>query len=376
LLKKNVRDIDVSGKKVLVRVDFNVPIERGVVVDDTRIRAALPTIRYLLEHQASVILVSHMGRPKGKVVDELRLDPVAQKLADILRVDVFKIDEVVGHQAEAAAAKLKPGQILLLENVRFDEREEKNDPQFAKQLASLADIYVNDAFGTAHRAHASTEGVAHLLPAVAGFLLLTEVERLSEALENPSRPFVSIIGGAKIKDKIGVIDNLLKKVDHLLIGGGLANTFLKAKGYNLGASLVEEEKVPLAADLLGKAKQLKVNFQIPVDVVVADQFAVTAKHRVVPADQVPPGWMVLDIGPQTVKRYREIINKASFVVWNGPMGVFELDPFARGTFQVAEAVAECSGTTIIGGGDSVAAIEKAGLVERVTHISTGGGASG
>ncbi|EGL83715.1 Phosphoglycerate kinase [Caldalkalibacillus thermarum TA2.A1] len=375
MAKKSVRDIEVKGKRVLCRVDFNVPLDGERITDDTRIRAALPTIKYLIEQGAVVILASHLGRPKGQVKEELRLDPVAKRLADLLGKEVYKADEAIGPEVEQQIAKLEPGEVLLLENVRFYPGEEKNDPEFAKQLAKLADVYVNDAFGAAHRAHASTEGVAHHLPAVAGFLLEKELDILGRALEKPERPFTAIIGGAKVKDKIGVIENLLTKVDNLLIGGGLAYTFIKAQGYSVGKSLLEKDKIELAKSLIEKAKANNVNFLMPVDCVVADRFAEDANTQVVAIDSIPDDWEALDIGPQTRERYRNIILESNLVIWNGPMGVFEMEPFAHGTNAIATALADCQGTTIIGGGDSAAAIEKAGMAEAMTHISTGGGAS-
>ena len=370
--KKTIRDIDVSGKKVLVRVDFNVPLEAGKVTDDTRIRAALPTIQYLLDHGAAVILMSHLGRPKGKVVEELRLDPVATRLSELLGQPVRKLGDCIGPEVEAAAQELQPGEVLLLENLRFHPEERANDPAFAKQLAGLADIYVNDAFGAAHRAHASTSGVANYLPAVAGLLMEKEIRFLGQALEAPERPFVAILGGAKISDKIGVIENLLGRVDALLIGGGMANTFLLAQGYEVGDSLVERESVSTAERLLREGGEKLV---LPVDVVIADAFSAEANSKVVEVGQVPTGWRILDIGPQTVELFKAKLSGAKTVVWNGPMGVFELEPFAAGTRAIAQALADLEATTIIGGGDSVAAIEQAGLAERMTHISTGGGAS-
>lgn len=372
--KKTIRDVDVQGQKVLVRVDFNVPQdESGRVTDDTRIRAALPTIRYLRENGARVILMSHLGRPKGKVVEKLRLDPVADRLAELLGQPVRKLDEAIGSNVREAVTAMRPGDVLLLENLRFYPEEEDNDPTFARQLASLADLYVNDAFGTAHRAHASTEGVAHYLPAVAGLLMAKEVDFLSRALQSPDRPFVAILGGAKVSDKIGVIDNLLSKVDKLLIGGGMANTFLLAMGYDVGESLAELDKIDMAKELLARGKDKLV---LPVDAVVADAFNAEANRQVVAVDAVPAGWRILDIGPETVKRYAEALQGARTVVWNGPMGVFELEPFAVGTMAIAHAVADLpEATTIVGGGDSVAAVEAAGVADRITHISTGGGAS-
>lgn len=370
--KKTIADISWSGKRALVRCDFNVPLDANLnITDDTRIRAALPTIQYLLEHGAIVILCSHLGRPKG-VTEGLRLNPVAKRLSELLGKPVKKLDDCIGPEVEAAIAASKPGDVLLLENLRFYAEEEKNSPEFAQKLAKLADVYVNDAFGTAHRAHASTAGVAAYLPAVAGFLLEKEIQFLGEAIQNPKRPFVAILGGAKISDKIGVIENLLSKADTLLIGGGMANTFLKAKGYHLGDSLVEEGSVQLAGELLQKGGSRLV---LPVDVVIADAFAADAKSKVVSADGVPAGWRVLDIGPKTVELFAKHIASAKTVVWNGPMGVFEFPPFAKGTFAVAKALADSGATTIIGGGDSVAAVEQSGLAGRITHISTGGGAS-
>ncbi|MDN5347516.1 MAG: phosphoglycerate kinase [Clostridia bacterium] len=375
MAKLGLKDLDVKDKRVLVRVDFNVPLKEGQVADATRIRASLPTINYLLDKGARVILMSHLGRPKGKVKEELRLDPVARTLEELLGRKVKKVHDCIGPEVEAAVASLEPGEVLLLENLRFHPEEEANDPEFARKLAALADIYVNDAFGAAHRAHASTEGVAHYLPAAAGFLMQKEIEALGKALADPERPFVAIIGGAKISDKIGVIKNLLGKVDKLLIGGGMANTFLKAMGLNLGASLVEEDRVSLAGELIQEARRLGKELLLPQDLVVASKMTADAPHQVVKVNAVPDGWMALDIGPETQQAFSRAIAGARTVVWNGPMGVFELEPFARGTEAVARAVAEVRGLTIVGGGDSVAAVEKAGVAERIGHISTGGGAS-
>ncbi|MFO7167395.1 MAG: phosphoglycerate kinase [Chloroflexota bacterium] len=377
MAKKTIRDIDWKGKRALVRVDFNVPLEDGRITDDTRIRAALPTIRYLLEHGASVILMSHLGRPKNKVVESMRLAPTVSRLAELLpeAAAVKGTRATVGEAAEAAVADLKPGEVLVLENTRFDPREEANDESMARELARLGDVYVNDAFGSAHRAHASTEGVARFLPAVAGFLMEAELKALQGALDNPQRPFVTIIGGAKISDKIGVIDNLLGKVDALLIGGGMANTFLLAQGYSMGDSLVEPESVDTAKQMIELAQQRGVKLLLPVDLVVADAFDANANRKVVRADAVPAGWRALDIGPETVRQFAEVIRGAQTVIWNGPMGVFELAPFAEGTRAIAQAMAESQGMTIIGGGDSVAAVEQMGLAGRIKHISTGGGAS-
>lgn len=374
--KKSIKDIQIKGKRVLVRVDFNVPVDdQQKITNDTRIRAAIPTLRYLLEEGAKLILVSHFGRPKGQVNPKYSLAPVAVRLSELLGQNVPLAKDCIGPEVMAQAAALKEGQVLLLENVRFHPEEEKNDPEFAKQLASLAEIYVNDAFGTAHRAHASTEGVAHYLPAVAGLLMQKEIEVMGKALENPARPFAAIIGGAKVSDKIGVIENLLKKVNFLIIGGGMANTFLKAEGYGVGKSLVEEDKLTLASELLAKAKVLGVEIVLPQDVVVAKEFKAEAEHRVVAADQIAEDEMALDIGPASAEAFAKQIIPAQTIVWNGPMGVFEMEAFAKGTEKVAQAVAACSGTTIVGGGDSVAAVEKMGVAEKLTHISTGGGAS-
>ena len=371
-MKRTIRDIEVEGKRVLVRVDFNVPLAEGRVADDTRIRAALPTINYLLEHGAKVILMSHLGRPKGKVVDGLRLNPVADRLAELLGRPVVKLDDCVGPEVEAAVSKMKPGDVVLLENTRFHPEERANDPAFARKLASLGDIFVNDAFGTAHRAHASTVGVAEYLPAVAGFLMEKELTFLGQALTSPDHPFVVILGGAKISDKIGVIHNLLTKADALLIGGGIANTFLKAKGYEIGQSLVEDESLDVARAMLERAGE---KMALPVDVVVADRFDAEAISKVVPVDQVPRDWRILDIGPETVELFRRKLTGARTVVWNGPMGVFEFPKFAVGTEAIARILAESGATTIIGGGDSAAAVEQAGLADKMTHISTGGGAA-
>ncbi|MBB3908670.1 MULTISPECIES: phosphoglycerate kinase [Anoxybacillaceae] len=374
--KKTVRDMDVKGKRVFCRVDFNVPMQDGRVTDDTRIRAALPTIQYLSEQGAKVILASHLGRPKGKVVEEMRLTAVAERLSELLGKKVVKTDEAYGEEVKAAIAAMNEGDVLLLENVRFYPGEEKNDQELAQAFAELADVYVNDAFGAAHRAHASTEGIAHYLPAVAGFLMEKEIEVLGKALSNPERPFTAIIGGAKVKDKIGVIENLLDKVDHLIIGGGLAYTFVKALGHEIGKSLLEEDKIELAKSFMEKAKEKGVKFYMPVDAVVADDFSNAANKKVVSIDNIPSDWEALDIGPKTRELYRDVILQSKLVIWNGPMGVFEMDAFAEGTKAVAQALADAKGTyTVIGGGDSAAAVEKFGLAEEMDHISTGGGAS-
>ncbi|PAF34479.1 phosphoglycerate kinase [Terribacillus saccharophilus] len=373
--KKSIRDIDVAGKKVFCRVDFNVPMENGTVTDDTRIKAALPTIKHLVEQGAKVILASHLGRPKGEVKEDLRLDPVAQRLSDLLDKEVVKVDQVQGEEVNQAVESLADGDVLLIENVRFEAGEEKNDPELAKAFASIADVYVNDAFGAAHRAHASTEGVAKHLPAVAGLLLERELEVLGKALSNPERPFTAIIGGAKVKDKIGVIDNLLDKVDNLIIGGGLAYTFIKARGYEIGKSLLEEDKIDLAKEFMQKAKDKGVNMVMPEDVVVADDFSEDANKREVSIEEIPADWEALDIGPKTRETYKQIVKDSKLIIWNGPMGVFELNAFAEGTKAVGEALAEGEGFSIIGGGDSAAAVEKFGLAHKMDHISTGGGAS-
>lgn len=374
--KKTVRDLDVAGKKVLVRVDFNVPLnDKGEITDDTRITASLPTIQYLLEQKAAVILMAHLGRPKGQIKPELSLTPVAKHLGKLLGKKILFAPDCVGEAAQAAASKLKPGHILLLENLRFHKEEEKNDMEFAEKLASLADLYVNDGFGVSHRAHASVEGVTHFLPAAAGFLLEKEIQYVGQAVTNPLHPFVAIIGGAKVSDKIGVISNLLDKVDTLLIGGGMANTFLAAQGYKMGKSLVEEDKLDLAKELLAKAKKNKVNMLLPTDLVMAAAFAPDAEHVTEKVKNLNQAYMALDIGAETSKAYAEALADAKMIVWNGPMGVFEMDAFCKGTEAVAKAVAKSRATSIVGGGDSVAAIEKLGLAKRITHISTGGGAS-
>lgn len=374
--KKSIKDVELQGKRVFCRVDFNVPLKDGNVTDDTRIRAALPTIKYLVENGAKVILASHLGRPKGQVVEELRLTPVAKRLSELLGKDVKKANEAYGESVKAEISKMNNGDILLLENVRFYPGEEKNDPELAKEFASLAELYVNDAFGAAHRAHASTEGIAHHLPAVCGFLMQKELDVLGKALSNPERPFTAIIGGAKVKDKIGVIDNLLDKVDNLIIGGGLAYTFVKAQGHEIGKSLLEEDKIDLANSFMAKAKEKGVNFYMPVDAVVADEFSETANKKEVAIEEIPADWQALDIGPKTVELYAKVIKESKLVIWNGPMGVFEMDAYANGTKGVAEALAAATGTySIIGGGDSAAAVEKFHLAEKMDHISTGGGAS-
>jgi len=374
--KMTIRDLDVKGKKVFCRVDFNVPMENGEITDETRIVAALPTIQYLVAEGAKVILASHLGRPKGKVVEELRLNPVAERLSELLALPIKKTDQVIGGEVTRETADLKSGEVLLLENVRFNPGEEKNDPELSKAFAGTADLYINDAFGAAHRAHASTAGIAQYLPAAAGFLMEKELNTLGRAMEAPERPFTAIIGGAKVKDKIDVIDNLIGKVDNLLIGGGLAYTFIKALGYEVGNSLLEEDKVALAKSFIDKAEKAGTRLVLPKDVVVADNFANDANTRTVNIDGIPSDWEALDIGPETAKAFRHIILQSKLVIWNGPMGVFEMPTFANGTKAVAEALADADeAMTIIGGGDSAAAIEKFGLAASVNHVSTGGGAS-
>ena len=370
--KKMVTDLDVKGKKVLVRVDFNVPLKDGKVGDDTRIKAALPTINYLLENGAAVILCSHLGRPKGVVNPAFSLKPVADYLGGIVNVPVKFAEDCIGEKAEEAAKALRVGEVLVLENTRFHKEEKKNDPGMAKALASLADLYVNDAFGSAHRAHASTTGVAEYLPAAAGFLLQKEIQYLGNAIAEPQRPFVAILGGAKVSDKIGVIENLLTKADNILIGGGMANTFFKAQGYEMSDSLVEDEVVDTAKALMERPGG---RLMLPVDVAIADAFDADANFKTMDSGDVPEGWRVLDIGPKTVEAFAAVIKDAGTLVWNGPMGVFEFPKFAQGTFGVAKAVADSKAVSIIGGGDSVAAINQSGLEAKITHISTGGGAS-
>lgn len=372
--KKTVRDIDLTGKRVLIRVDFNVPIKDGVVTDDTRVRAAIPTLKYILDQKPRYIaLMSHLGRPKGGPDPKYSLKPVAPVLSGLLGVDVAFAEDCIGDAAKSAAAALPDGGVLLLENTRFHPTEEKNDPELSRQMAELGDVYVNDAFGSAHRAHSSTEGVARLLPAVAGFLMEKELAYLANAIANPERPFVAILGGAKVSDKIAVIESLLGKCDKVLIGGGMANTFFKAQGYAMGDSLVEDESLETARALMAKSGAKLV---LPTDVVIADAFDNAANSRVIKAsDGVPDGWRILDIAAGTVEQFRGVLKDAKTIVWNGPMGVFEMENFAKGTFQIAQVLAESSATTIIGGGDSVAAVQKAGLADRMSHISTGGGAS-
>ena len=377
MAKKTIEDVNVQGKRVLVRVDYNVPLTpEGTVADDKRIVAALPTVKYLLEHGARVILCSHLGRPKGTVKPEFSLKPVVARLKELLPgVKIDFASDCIGAEAKEKAMALQDGQILLLENLRFHKEEEKNDPEFAKELASLAEIYVSDAFGTVHRAHASTAGVAAYLPAVAGFLIGKELSIMGQALEDPQRPFVAILGGAKVADKIGVIKNLLQKCDSLIIGGGMAYTFFAAQGYGIGDSLLDKDSIGLAKDLMAEAESRGVKLLLPVDTVVAKEFAADAEHKTVKVNEIPDGWQGLDIGEESRKLFAGVIESAKTVIWNGPMGVFEFPAFAKGTAAVAEACAQCQGTTIIGGGDSASAVKKLGYADKMTHISTGGGAS-
>lgn len=376
LNKKSIEDIAVKGKTVLVRVDFNVPLDdSGKITDDRRIREALPTIKYLKEHNARVVLMSHLGRPKGKFNEKYSLKPVAKRLSEKLSAEVRLAKDVIGDEVKTMVESLKDGDIMLLENVRFYEEEEKNDKEFAKKLASLGDIYVNDAFGTAHRAHATTAGIADYLPSAIGYLIKKELDIMGKALIEPERPFVAVLGGAKVSDKIGVIENLLDKVDTLLIGGGMAFTFYKAMGYEIGKSILEADKTGLAGEMLKKAEAKGVKLLLPVDIVVASEFKNDTAFKTVEASDIPSDQMGLDIGQKTREVYSEIIKNAKTVVWNGPMGVFEMANFAKGTFSLAEAMSECKGTTIVGGGDSAAAVEQLGFADKITHISTGGGAS-
>ena len=375
--KKTVYDVDVSGKRVLLRCDFNVPLDKktGEISDDKRIRAALPTIEYLLGQNAAVIACSHLGKPKGEIKPELSLRPVAKRLSELLGKDVIFAEDIIGEDAKAKAAALKPGQIMLLENLRFDKREEKNDPEFAKALADMAELYVSDAFGTVHRAHASTAGVAAYLPAVSGLLIQKELEIMGTALENPKRPFVAILGGAKVSDKIGVITNLLDKADTIIIGGGMAYTFLKAQGYSVGTSLLEADRVEYAGEMIRLASEKGVKLLLPVDTAINEKFEDAPDFRTVDVDAIPDNCMGLDIGAKTIALFTEAIKGAGTVVWNGPMGVFEFEAFAAGTRAIARALAESGAITIVGGGDSAAAVEQLGYADKMTHISTGGGAS-
>jgi phosphoglycerate kinase len=373
--KESIRNVEVAGKRVLVRVDFNVPIHGGKITDDTRIRAAVPTIRYLLDHHAAIILASHLGRPQGQVREEMRLAPVAARLEDILGVPVRVAPDSVGAETTALAHALQPGEVLMLENVRFHPEEEANDAGYARGLADLADLYVDDAFGSAHRAHASTEGITHFLPSVAGFLMEGELSALGSVINSPVRPLVAIIGGAKISSKIGVLTNLLDVADSFLIGGGMANTLLRAQGHEVGDSLIERDKLVEARSFLDAARSRGREVTLPRDVVIVREVSVQAEYRTVAIEDITSGWKIVDIGSETVKEFGDLIDHAGTVVWNGPMGIFELEPFASGTRAVAEALARSNARSIVGGGDSVAAVEQAGLADRMTHISTGGGAS-
>ena len=375
--KKSVKDADVQGKKVLLRCDFNVPLDKktGEITSDKRIVAALPTIQYLLENGAAVIACSHLGKPKGEWKPELSLTPVAKRLSELLDKDVIFAKDIIGEDAKAKAAALQPGELMLLENLRYDIREEKNGADFAEELASMAEVFVSDAFGTVHRAHASTAGVAAFLPAYSGFLVQKELDIMGTALNDPKRPFVAVLGGAKVESKIGVINNLLEKADTIIIGGGMAYTFLAAKGYGVGTSLLDAERIDYAKDMMAKAAEKGVNFLLSEDVVIAPEFDADAECKVVEADQIPDDWMGMDIGPKSVEKFAEAIKSAATVVWNGPMGVFEFDKFAKGTEAMAKALAESDAITIVGGGDSAAAVEKLGYADKMTHISTGGGAS-
>ncbi|MER2107704.1 MAG: phosphoglycerate kinase [Solibacillus sp.] len=375
-VKKTMEDIQVKGQRVFVRVDFNVPMEEGRITDETRIKAAIPTIQYLVDHGAKVILASHLGRPKGEVNEDMRLTAVGERLSELMGRPVKKLDESIGEAVEAAVAEMSDGDITLLENVRFHKGEEKNDEELSKAFARLADVYVNDAFGAAHRAHASTEGIAKFVNvAASGYLMQKELDVLGKALSVPEHPFTAIIGGAKVKDKIDVIENLLDQVDHLIIGGGLSFTFSKAQGHDVGKSLLEEDKIELAKSFIEKAKEKGVALHMPVDAVVANKFSKDAETKIVDIDAIPADWMGLDIGPKTAENYAEIIKASKLIIWNGPMGVFEMDKFANGTKTVAEAMAETAGYTVIGGGDSAAAVEKFDVAEKMNHVSTGGGAS-
>jgi len=375
MAKLSVEDLDLKDKRVLMRADFNVPLKEGKITDDTRIKAALPTIRYILEKGASLILMSHLGRPKGRVVEEMRLDPVARRLEELLGRKVLKLDDCVGEKVKKQVEEMKPGEVILLENVRFHKEETDNDPQFSRELASLGDVFVNDAFGTAHRAHASTVGVTKFLPAAAGFLMKKELEVLGELLTKPETPFVAILGGAKVSDKIGVLRSLLKRCQDILIGGGMAYTFLRAKGIPTGKSLCEEDKIDEARRIMEEASSQGCKVFLPVDHIVASKPEKGVQRKEVAQDKIPSDWIALDIGPKTVQLFKEAIQRARTIFWNGPMGMFEIDDFAKGTEAIARMLAESSATTVVGGGDSVAALRKMGLEKKMSHVSTGGGAS-
>ncbi|MGM0420191.1 MAG: phosphoglycerate kinase [Bacillota bacterium] len=375
-MKKTLKDFNFKDKKVLVRVDFNVPLEKGEVTDDNRIEAALPTIKFLLNENAKVILMSHLGRPGGQVDEQYRMDPVADRLADLLGQEVMKVDDCIGLEVEEAVNKLEGGDVLVLENTRFHPGEKGNDPDFAKELASIADVFVNDAFGAAHRAHASTTGVAEYLPAIAGFLIQRELEALGKAVDDPEHPYAAIIGGAKVSDKMGVIKNLMSRADYIILGGGIANTFLLAQGFEVGNSLVEEDMVGLAKEIMADAEAQGVELLLPSDVVVAEEFKADSNYKIVNIEDIPADWEILDSGgPETLEKYKEVIRKAKTVTWNGPIGVFEMDEFAKGTIGLAKALAESDAYSVVGGGESAAAIKKAGVKSKISHVSTGGGAS-
>lgn len=374
--KLGIEDLELKGKRALIRVDFNVPLDGKQITDDTRIKAVLPTVNFVIEHGGKVILMSHLGRPKGKVAPEFSLEPVAKRLVELLGKDVIMAPDCVGDEVKAIVSKMKEGDIVLLENLRFHAEEEENDPDFAKKLAELADVYINDAFGAAHRAHASTAGLTkYVSQAAAGFLMQKEIEYISDAIENPRRPFVAILGGAKVSDKIGVIENIMKKADAIIIGGAMAYTFLKAQGMRVGNSLVEDDKLDLAKEILKKSQDSHVPLYLPIDHVIADKFAADANVRIVKRGGIPDGWEGMDIGPATVEKYKGVLEGAKTIIWNGPVGVFEFDAFAKGSFAIAKILAESDATTIIGGGDCVAAVQKSGYADKITHISTGGGAS-
>lgn len=373
--KKTIRDIDVRGKRVFVRCDFNVPIKDGNVADDTRIKAAIPTIKYLIDNGAKIILCSHLGRPKGEVKEEFSLKPVVPVLSKELNKDVIFSNQIIGEDVKETISKMNDGDVLLLENVRFDAREEKNDEGFSKELSELAEVFVNDAFGTAHRAHSSTEGISHYLPSVSGFLIEKEIEFMDGALENPKRPFVAILGGAKVSDKIGVIENLINKVDKILIGGGMAFTFFKALGYQIGNSICEDDKLEEAKKIMQKAKDNNIEFVLPVDIHIAKEFSNDCEDKMVASDEMPEGWQGLDIGPKTIEIFDEKLQGAGTVIWNGPLGVCEFDKYVVGTEEIAKSISKTDAISIVGGGDSVAAIKKLKLDDKFSHISTGGGAS-
>lgn len=374
--KLGIEDLELKGKRALIRVDFNVPLDGKQITDDTRIKAVLPTVNYVIEHGGKVILMSHLGRPKGKIAPEFSLEPVAKRLGELLGKNVIMAPDCVGDEVKGIVSKMKEGDVVLLENLRFHAEEEENDPDFAKKLADLVDVYINDAFGAAHRAHASTAGVTeYVSQAAAGFLMQKEIKYISDAIENPERPFVAILGGAKVSDKIGVIENLMKKADAIVIGGAMAYTFLKAQGRRVGNSLVEDDKLDLAKEILRKSLDSDVPLYLPIDHVIADKFAADANVKIVKRGGIPDGWEGMDIGPATVEKYKGVLEGAKTIIWNGPVGVFEFDAFAKGSFAIAKILAESHATTIIGGGDCVAAVQRSGYADKITHISTGGGAS-